>query len=83
MATKPEKNDPAAPENTTGADTFGDEAQQAQAKTSGAQQYKVLIAGISRPGQAPAFQGEIVDGDTLGDAKRIAKLLELGRIEAI
>jgi len=42
--------------------------------------YKVLIAGISRPGLSPALQGEMVAGATLGDAARVAKLLDAGRI---
>lgn len=53
------------------------------AHETGALHYKVLIAGISRPGLAPAYQGEVVEGATLGDDARIQKLLELRRIEPV
>ena len=43
--------------------------------------YRVLIAGIARPGKAPLFQGEIATGEEIGDEARVAKLLELKRIE--
>lgn len=43
--------------------------------------YRVLIAGISRQGAAPLYQGQIVTGHEIGDEARVAKLLELKRIE--
>lgn len=44
---------------------------------------RVLIAGISRPGLAPAYQGEIVLVESLGDAAKAQRLLDLKRIEVV
>lgn len=45
--------------------------------------YRVLIAGISRVGREPLWQGAIATADEIGDAARVAKLLELKRIEVV